>query len=181
MTYEEYAHLPDDGSRFEVANGNLELMSPAPSPRHQLWVAAVFDVLRGTCASEFVLLIAPVDVIFGPKEVRQPDIVAVKRARTAIITTRGVEGAPDLVVEVLSPHSAKRDKVDKTDAYARHGVREYWIVTPEVPMIEQYVFVPGGLARTFVYTGKEVMESTVAPCASFTGEDLAHRVPNVGN
>lgn len=179
VTYDDYARLPDDGQRFEVANGNLELMSPAPSPKHQLWLGALWDVLKECCRNDFIFLVAPVDVILGPKEVRQPDIVGVKLSRASIITNRGIEGPPDFVVEVLSPYSAKRDKVDKADAYARYGVPEYWIVTLEVPMIEQFVFLAGGMARPVVFTGTDVVESEVVPCARFTVADVANRVPRL--
>ncbi|PYN35461.1 MAG: hypothetical protein DMD98_08740, partial [Candidatus Rokuibacteriota bacterium] len=75
--------------------------------------------------------VAPFDVILDPRTTVVPDLVFVVRDRLEIVAERGVEGAPDLLVEVLSPGTARRDRVRKLNAYARHGVRHYWLPRSE--------------------------------------------------
>lgn len=109
LTYDDYAALQDD-ARYELAGGVLELLFPAPSSRHQAVLLELNDLVRQTCKSEYIILAVPIDVILADTEVRQPDLVMVRRDRMDIITKRGIEGPPDLVVELLSPHSARRDR-----------------------------------------------------------------------
>src|SRR5699024_9547121 len=77
-------------------------------------------------------------MILSATKVRQPDIVLVNRKRIDILTNRGIEGAPDLVIEILSPSSLKRDKIDKLKTYAQDKIPEYWIVEPNSYVLEQY-------------------------------------------
>jgi Uma2 family endonuclease len=86
----------------------------------------------------------PEDGILKSTEVRQPDIVMIHRNRLNIITKRGIEGASDLVVEILSPSSIKRDKVSKLKSYAQYKIPEYWIVDPSNGILEQYILEPKG-------------------------------------
>ncbi|MEQ4482527.1 Uma2 family endonuclease [Cohnella silvisoli] len=130
VTYDDYAQLPDDGKRYEVADGVLELMSPAPSPKHQVISYQMQTLLTNNCQLEYIIFASPVDLILSAKEVRQPDLVMVHRSRMEIITRRGIEGIPDLVAEILSPHSVKRDKQQKLKSYAAYQIPEYWIIDP---------------------------------------------------
>ena len=131
-TYEDYCELPDDGNRYEVIDGVL-YMAPAPLTRHQKIVRALFFILwpyiRDRGLGE--VFDAPCDVLLSESDVFQPDILFVQTARTHIITERACEGPPDLVVEVLSPSTRRRDLELKHDRYAHFGVRGYWIADPE--------------------------------------------------
>jgi len=138
-TYAEFARLPDDGNRYEVIAGELH-MTPAPRPVHQ---QAAFEIgrLLGNFVVEHQLgwvLPAPIDVLFGEGDYLEPDLVFVRRERVGIVSDRGVEGAPDLVVEVLSGSSAARDRGIKRARYAHFGVPQYWVVDPEAKQIEVY-------------------------------------------
>lgn len=136
VTYEAYAEMPDDGQRYEVLDGQLELMS-GPSTVHQVIDAALYLILQ-SCSSEYFILIAPLEVILSRTNVVQPDLIMIHQSRSDIVTMRGVEGAPDLVVEILSPGSRKRDRQRKSKIYAQHGVPEYWIIDPTGQTLERY-------------------------------------------
>lgn len=179
VTYDDYAAMPDDGNRYEVAAGRLELMSPSPTALHQMMSLKICSALERTCSNDYLIMFAPLDVILSPTEVRQPDIIMVHRNRLSIVTIRGVEGAPDLVAEIVSPHSRKRDKVDKTRTYAKYGVPEYWIIDPAAQTLEQYVLL--GETETYelldVISGDESIRSERLPCISFTMNDIMSAIP----
>lgn len=129
-TYEDLFSLPDDGRRYEIIEGELYEM-PAPSWDHAVTVmnlilllAPVVQALGGQ------VLTAPLDVLFEGADPVQPDIVVLLPESAAIGAGRGVEGAPDLLVEVLSPANRGHDLLTKRALYAGAGVREYWIVDP---------------------------------------------------
>ena len=131
LTYEDYLETPDDES-WELLNGELTVR-PAPNTEHQRVVRSLS--MRVTTFVEQRALgeafFAPYDVVLSEDSVVQPDLLFVSSERKNIITRDNVRGAPDLVVEVLSPGSVSRDWREKMDVYAEHGVREYWIVDPE--------------------------------------------------
>ena len=129
LTYEDYASLPDD-ERCELIDGELIPM-PSPKEIHQkilkLMTLQFFAVeARGLGTFYF----APFDVILSRFNVVQPDLIFVSSARAHIITEDNIRGAPDLVVEILSPSTAGYDRTTKRDLYARHAVREYWLIDP---------------------------------------------------
>jgi Uma2 family endonuclease len=131
---EDYFGLPDE-PRCELVYGSL-VVTPAPSRRHQQAVLALaFRLREYALARGHELLAAPADVALFEHTVLQPDILLVDRERRE--TTRSfVDGAPDLVVEVLSPSTGRRDRMVKLALYAKAGVPEYWIVDPEEQTIE---------------------------------------------
>ena len=129
LTYEDYASLPDD-ERYELIEGELIPM-PSPKKIHQRLILDLSWILRrleGMGLGE--LFIAPFDVILSPTNVVQPDLIFVLTARAHIITEDNIRGAPDLVVEILSPSTAGYDRTTKRNLYARHAVREYWLIDP---------------------------------------------------
>lgn len=170
VTYDIYAELPEDGQRYEVLDGALEPM-PGSSPVHQM-ISGKLHLIAQSCSSEYFILSAPLDVILSSKNVTQPDIIFVRRDRTEILKMRGIEGAPDLIVEVLSPGSRHRDKVRKLDIYGRHGVPEYWIVDPVARTLERYAQDGGRLVPVELFEGDDRVVSDKLPCASFTVSEL---------
>jgi len=130
----DYERLPDE-PRCELIFGRY-VVSPAPLVRHQIVVALVWQHLeRFARESQGLAVLAPVDVVIADHSAVQPDVLYVARERRNIVTDR-VEGPPDLVVEVLSPGSAWRDRGEKLKLYAEGRVREYWIVDPAEKQIE---------------------------------------------
>jgi Uma2 family endonuclease len=134
-TYAEYARLPDDGNRYEVIDGEV-CVTPAPGIPHQRVAAELFFMLR-----EYVRehrlgeMLWDVDVLFVSGQFLRPDIVFVPH--DAELSDRGVESAPELVVEVLSPHSKRIDRIMKPPRYRDFGVPEYWVVDAERRCIER--------------------------------------------
>jgi Uma2 family endonuclease len=144
-TYDDYRTLPDDGRRYEVVDGDL-LVTPSPSTVHQRVSKRIQHALMVQVeqAGKGVVFDAPIDVLFSPTRVVQPDLLVVMNPRQGIITERAVEGAPDIVVEILSPSSRSADLHSKRTLYASEGVREYWIVDPEAHAVEVLELAPEG-------------------------------------
>lgn len=144
LTYADYTAIPNDGRRYEIHEGELAV-TPAPGTRHQQVSRNLLVVLHTHVGRHALgeVLVAPVDCILDDTTVVQPDLVFVARHRLAALSARGIEGAPSLVVEVLSPGTAKVDRGVKAQLYARHGVPHYWIVDPEARVIEAHALHGG--------------------------------------
>ncbi|MBI4634927.1 MAG: Uma2 family endonuclease, partial [Candidatus Rokubacteria bacterium] len=156
LTYREYAALPDDGRRYEIHDGDLSV-TPAPGLAHQKISQRLFDVLFHHVQARGLgeIYYAPVDVILSDRSVVQPDIVFVENSRRGVLGPRGIEGAPTLAVEIMSPSSTLTDRATKHQLYARHGVPYYWIVDPEARAVEAYGLGPGGYTLALRATGPE--------------------------
>jgi len=127
FTYEDYKHTPED-KRYDLIDGDL-IMVPAPRTAHQV-TSLEIEFLLITFVKENDsgnVFHAPYDVVLSDTDVVQPDILFVSNERSNIITEDNIRGAPDLVIEILSPSTAQRDRTLKRTLYARHGVREYWL------------------------------------------------------
>ena len=154
LTYEDYAALPDDGRRYELHEGELSV-TPSPGTRHQATLLNLAVVLHGhvrTAALGEVFL-APLDCILAQTTIVQPDIVFVDAARRSVISERGIEGAPTLVVEVISPSTGAIDRRRKLQLYARYAVPYYWIVDPPARTIEAHAFAHGRYEEAGVLSG----------------------------
>ena len=150
-TYEDYCRAPDD-KRYELLNGEL-VMVPAPNMKHQRVLQRLFRDLDRFTEEHGLgeVYVAPVDVVLSDTDVVQPDVLFISRAREDRITDENVRGAPDLVIEILSPSTADRDRGYKHELYGRHGVLEYWVVDPVAETIAVHRQRDGRLepARTF--------------------------------
>jgi Uma2 family endonuclease len=144
LTYEDYVTLPDDGRRYEILDGELAV-SPSPTSAHQLVSHNLELALSIWVRTRSLGRIwhAPLDLILAPTVVLQPDIFFISNARSSIVTKRGVEGAPDLVIEILSDSTAARDRGVKMHIYARHGVPRYWIIDVDATSIEAFALRDG--------------------------------------
>ncbi|MCD9026328.1 Uma2 family endonuclease [Cohnella silvisoli] len=172
VTYDDYANMPDDGNRYEIADGRLELMS-GPGGLHQVISKTLSDTITQTCSQDYIILTAPFDVILSQIEVRQPDLIIVHRSRKSIITRRGIEGSPDVVVEILSPSTRRRDKLDKIKSYAKYEVPEYWIVDPDSYSLELYLLRENGVYELAdLFNADEPVISPRLTCLSFTMNDI---------
>jgi Uma2 family endonuclease len=130
----DYLELPDQ-PRCELLYGRLPV-TPAPTVRHQLVVVEVVRLLRELASYRGgYVVVSPVDVVLAEHSIVQPDVIYVGPERAGILGQR-VEGAPDLVVEILSPATARRDLGEKLRLYAESGVAEYWIVDPALETFE---------------------------------------------
>jgi Uma2 family endonuclease len=140
MTYSDLQELPDDGLRHEIIDGE-HLVQASSGIRHQLVSIRLTARLQASVASRDlgVVLAAPTDVYLGPRHVVVPDILVVLSENRRLLGEAKVEGAPNLIVEILSASTAAVDRGRKLTLYARGGVREYWIVDPEAQVVEQHV------------------------------------------
>ncbi|MGE0385235.1 MAG: Uma2 family endonuclease [Gammaproteobacteria bacterium] len=167
-TYADYKSLPESmDRRYELLGGELHLL-PAPTIRHQRIAhrleLAMSQYVEPTGLGE--ILHSPIDVVFGEgaaRDVAQPDIVFISRERARIVTETEIAGAPDLTVEILSPGTEERDRNYKKSLYARHGVREYWIVDPLGNAIEVYALAEQGYAEPRTFKAPVAFESGVLP------------------
>jgi Uma2 family endonuclease len=171
-TYADYAALPE-GAPYQLIGGQL-VVSPSPTLQHQRVLGRIFRIVSGFVEENGLgeVLIAPIDLRLEDSDVYQPDLVFVAAADGDRLGERAIEGAPDLVVEVLSPSTAGYDLRQKRDAYERHGVKEYWIVDPAARRIEVYALEDGrfrkidearegGGVRSRILTGMDIAWSTV--------------------
>jgi Uma2 family endonuclease len=138
-TYEDLLDLPaGTGDRYEIIDGAL-LVTPSPSPRHQRTLRLLFTpvnehVLRHALGEVFF---APLDVRFADGSVVEPDLIFLSNARSDRVKPKWIDGAPDLVAEILSPSTATTDRTKKRDAFAKHGVPFYWLVDAEARVLEE--------------------------------------------
>jgi len=151
ITWQDVQQLPDDGNRHEAIGGEA-YMTATPVIRHQL-ISHRLEVALDRILVESgmgLVMSAPVGVEFpATGEGVQPDIVFVARSRSAIIGEDWIRGAPDLVVEILSPSTARRDRGIKLRLYERQGVEEYWIVDLDAEAVEVWSFDDGAQVRRF--------------------------------
>ena len=135
FTYKDYAKTPE-GERYELLDGEL-IMAAAPNMAHQrigIRLGGEFHVyVMSADAGE--VYIAPTDVYLSDSDVVQPDLVFFSKDRSHIRTGKNIRGAPDIVVEILSPSTSARDWGYKKDLYAKHGVKEYWLADPYAKQI----------------------------------------------
>jgi Uma2 family endonuclease len=148
FTYEDYLLFPEDGKRHELIDGD-HFMTPSPSTRHQRisrkLMTALDVFLRINNLGE--VFDAPMDVVLSETDVVQPDILFISAGRASIITDKNIQGAPDLVVEILSDGTRKTDEVIKRKLYERHGIAEYWVVDPELETVKIYRTAEKGYTR----------------------------------
>lgn len=135
-THEDLLALPDDGRRYEIIDGVLYEM-PSPTSAHAFTILNLILLLHPLIAGiGGRVVMAPLDVFFFGANPVQQDILAILPDGNARIVPRGVEGPPDVLIEVLSPSNRNHDVLTKRALYGRAGVREYWIVDPEARTIE---------------------------------------------
>ena len=138
LTYEDYLTFPDsDGIKKEIIEGEL-YMSPAPSIKHQAISKRLFRILDNYAYhnNSGEVYYAPCDVIFSDINIMQPDILFIAKNNYQILSDLNIQGAPDLLVEILSPSSIDTDRIFKKHIYEHYGVKEYWIVDPDTETIE---------------------------------------------
>ncbi len=174
-TYEDYKRLPEDGRRYEIVEGVLHVTA-APNFDHQYTVMQLV-----TCLDRFVkdrhlgmILVAPFEVYLSDAApVVQPDVLFIASERVPEPGAAGFSGAPDLVVEVLSPSTARNDRVVKFTAYEQAGVREYWLADPRTRSVEVYGLSDGEMYELWgQYTVEEELSSGLLEGLSLPVKEL---------
>lgn len=161
-TYKDYAAIPEDGHRYEVVNGVL-YMSPSPNVWHQNIVGEIFAYLRDYVRANRLgrAFIAPLDVELSYGNVVQPDVFVLLNEHFNRITNSRIIGAPDLVIEVASPSTARHDLRTKLDAYTSARVPEYWVVNAEAQTVELLVLEHDTYISLGVFSGQTTLPSRV--------------------
>jgi Uma2 family endonuclease len=163
FTYNDYLLLPED-KRYEILDGDLYVVA-APNTRHQR-VSRKLEVALIQHTEDKGLgeiLDAPYDVIFSEENVVQPDILFVRKERAGIIGEMNLQGALDLVIEILSAGTRRKDLEVKKKIYARFGVPEYWTVDPEADTVEVFVWSELGYVAAGVFRKPDRLSSPLLP------------------
>lgn len=173
LTYQDLLEMPDDGKRYELIDGEV-YVTPPPTWRHQKIVANLLVAIRSFVGLHDLgeVAVAPMDVVFEPRNYLQPDLLFIRKERLSIVTTH-VEGAPDLAVEVLSASRKKFDRETKLQVYGRFGVRELWYADPESEALEILSLALEGKYRlSQLATGDEALAATVLPGIPLTPREV---------
>jgi Uma2 family endonuclease len=165
LTIDQLEALPDDDNRYELIDGEL-LVSKAPGTSHQRSLGRLFYRLTNYLVDNPIgeLIFGP-GVVFDDYNAVIPDIVYVSSERQHIVTERGLIDAPDLAIEVVSPgeKNSERDRQLKRLLYSRRGVREYWVVDPQLKSIEVYRLHENVLVLEATLRGSDVLTSALLP------------------
>lgn len=164
ITRHEYALIPVGAPNYQLIEGDL-VMAPSPGSSHQEIVLNLATVLRGYLAAHPVgkVFIAPLDVHLSDINVYQPDLLFIRKASLDIVEEHGIEGAPDLVVEILSKSSAKYDLGPKRSVYARTGVEEMWIIDPAKRSLAIYRLTEDVETPAATYKARQKFSSAFFP------------------
>lgn len=164
LTAEDYRQLPPGGPQYQLIEGEL-YMAPAPNRYHQEIVGNLHVILRNYLHKHRIgrVYLAPFDVYLDDINVLQPDLCFVSKANSRILTDDGAHGAPDLVIEIISPSSAQLDKKHKRKVYARAGVKELWMIDPILLQIHLYDLARNPDKPTRISEDDETFESALLP------------------
>lgn len=152
--------LPEDGKRYEILTGDL-YVTPAPTPRHQS-ISKEIEFYLMSCLEKKGMgkvFHAPIDVALADDTIVQPDILFIRTAKLYIIGERYIEGPPDLIIEILSPSTRRRDIRTKSALYAQFNVPHYWIVDPDLDCVELFQLQEQRYVSTHTFTKPDILVS----------------------
>lgn len=173
-TVDDFLQLEESNLPCELINGEI-FMSPGSSFTHQTVSSNLNDILRSFAKKNGgIAMYSPVDVFLDKKNVFQPDLLYVAKENLGIISERGLNSAPDLAVEIISPSNSFKDRNQKRRLYQKFGVKEYWIVDPGNKTLEIYDFTIED--TPILYLAEEgLVTSKLMPGLSFNFQDLFSR------
>ncbi len=162
-THADLLQMPDDGKRREIIDGDL-YVTPSPINYHQMILFNLTMAFGKFLETHPLgkLRFAPLDVILSDYDVLEPDLLLVLNEHKDFLQD-WVRGAPDLVIEILSPSTEARDRGIKLKAYARFGVREYWIVDPVAQVVEVYRLTAEGFHLAGIFAKGNSVETPLLP------------------
>ena len=161
MQADAFLALPETTAPTELLEGEV-VVSPAPKVSHQIALSNLVSLIK-SLIPDGIVLFAPTDVYFDESNVVQPDLFWISESNSdcQLIEDSYWRGAPDLIIEVLSPGSARRDKHDKFNLYQQHGVAEYWIADPAYQVIEVWQLTDGEYKRIGVFGSTDTFTSLI--------------------
>jgi Uma2 family endonuclease len=148
LTYDDFVLFPDDGQRHELIDGE-HYVTPSPNVTHQAILRNLLTSIASFLRTHPIgrVYAAPLDVVFSHFDVVEPDLLFVSDSRRDVLTAKNVQGAPDLVVEIGSPGTRRRDEKLKHQLYERFSVAEYWVVDPDIDVVRVYRLRDGRYLR----------------------------------
>lgn len=161
FTYKDYKNLPEsETKRYELLEGEL-VMVPSPTTYHQRISVRLQYILEGFVQKRGLGFVyaAPCDVVLSEETVVQPDIFFISKEHSQIVKEENIQGAPDLIIEILSPATHERDRTYKRTLYAKYGSKEYWLTDPEGQTIEVLTLSETGFNTVGVYGKADVLKS----------------------
>lgn len=153
-------------ARYEIIEGVRYELKPAPTVPHQHIIGEMHIMLYQSCRPNGVILFSPLDVYLDEDNQFQPDLVFIAAHNAAIIRHKRIEGAPDLVAEVLSPSTSHNDKIRKKRQYERFGVSEYWVIDPVHRTLDQFISEQGKFVLHRTYGAEGSLSSPIMSCVS---------------
>lgn len=170
---EDVWQTPEDGRTYEVIDGDL-YVSPPPLVRHQRGVGRLYEYLAPHVRRRRMgeVFVAPIGVVLDEESGVQPDLVYVSIERAQMITEKAIQGAPDLVVEVLSPSTLERDRGIKMRRYAAAGVPHYWLLDPEMRTLQPYRLCEHGYEPLGTYGPGAIFRPELFPVLEIPVDDL---------
>ncbi len=184
ITYKEFAEMDfpeNDPFLYELINGEL-VRKNAPSGEHQFAQSKLFSLLsRFVDDKELgIIFSSPTAVILSDENAPQPDLIFLSKEKMKLLDPEwGILGAPDMLVEIVSPSSYKRDHLEKKRLYAQYGVAEYWIVDPSYHSIEIYILQEGTYQLHAFGVDNEQITSHILPGFTMEGDSIFLRKPEV--
>ena len=164
ISAQDYLAQPESKVPMHLLDGEV-IVSPAPSTEHQLVVGNLYFLVR-SLGAQGKTFVAPIDVYFDEQNIPQPDVLWIAPDTNRVtIERRYIKGAPDLIIEVVSPGTEKLDRGEKFQLYERYGVREYWIANPVEAFIEVWRNVEGKFVRLGIFEDENHFESVVLKVA----------------
>jgi len=171
-TIEDFLQLGEMNTPCELINGQL-FMSPSPNPFHQEVLSNLNDFFKPAAKSAGgKVFFSPIDLYIDKRNVFQPDLLFLSKEKLPYITQRGIEGPPDVIVEIISPSNIFVDRNTKKNSYLNFGVREYWIVDPANKTLEIYTPEAGGDTPILFLAEEGDVVSTVLESIRFNLKDI---------
>ena len=164
LTYADYVLFPDDGLRHEIIEGE-HYVTASPATRHQRILLNLSYLIQSHLETHPIgeIFFAPFDVLLSEINILVPDLVYISNERAHFITPQNLQGAPDLVVEILSPSTRSRDRRLKRDVYERTGVEEYWLVDPENDSVTVHRRAGGGSGPSIRFEKGDIVTTPLLP------------------
>jgi Uma2 family endonuclease len=164
LTYKDYLDIPEDGRRHEILDGE-HFVTPAPSRRHQAVSIRLSSILHLFVDEHGLgeVYAAPFDVVLSNHDIVEPDVLFVSAQRLSHMTEGNFQGAPDLVVEILSPGTRRVDLGLKLERYEAFGVLEYWLVDPDGETVTVHRLEEGGFGKAVALDADDVLTTPLLP------------------
>jgi Uma2 family endonuclease len=175
LTFDDFMRIPYDGLRHEIIDG-VHYATPSPSVRHQLIGGRLYLAIGNHLVAhpeQGRVFYAPCDVVLSFVDVAEPDLLVVAGDQFGIVTEANVQGAPAIVIEVLSPNTRKVALVTKRNLFERGGVREYWIVDPKAEVLKVFKRATGGsFPRAIALSAGDTLTTPILPGLTIAIVDL---------